>query len=190
MDLSLFVRPGEKLTAALWNKLVTAVRSCYIMPGDGVRIRRTPDGTMLSCSLWAAWDHPFRVRGSGSVTINKGLVDGIEPNINGVPLSGDPKKNKPVPTLNITTPKIGKDGIGWIAVEITVDPIKWKTLTAEVVQVDTLSVQEKLKARHPLAALAQRDDQSVDIFQVEFFNLQHRADGATGVPSRHFFWPV
>ena len=190
-DLSLFVRPGDKLTASLWNKLVALVRSCRVWPGTGTRIRRTPDGCIISASFADSWDHPFKVFfGGDSCTINKGLVDSIEPTINGVPLSGDAKKKKDVPTLNLGSPKFDKDGLGWIVVEITVDSDKWKTVSAEIKQVDTLKADSKLKGRHPIALLTQRDNGSIDCFQVEYFNLQHRTDGKDKTPTRHFFWPA
>ena len=189
--LSLFVREGDRLTAALWNALVTAVRACRILPGNGVRIRQTPDGTLLSCTLWDDWNHPFKVISAGdTATIAKGTVDGIEPTIDDVPISGDAKKKKPVPLLDLSNPKFDDDGHGWVAIEITCDPLKWKTMKAEIKQVDDLTDQDQLKARHPIALLTQNANGSLNTFQIEFFNLQHRADGLTGVPTRHFFWPA
>jgi len=189
-DLSLFVRPGEKLTASLWNDLVALVRSCRVWPGNGTRIRRTPDGSTISASFADSWDHPFKVFFAGdSCTIAKGTVDNIEPTIDGVPLSGDARKKKGIPTLDLSAPEFNDDGLGWIVVEITVDPDQWKTTAAEIKQVDTLTADDKLKGRHPIALLAQRDGGNPDCFQVEYFNLQHRTDGKDKTPTRHFFWP-
>ena len=191
MDLSLFVRPGDKLTAELWNKLVLAVKACTIWPGNGTRIRRTPDGTTISASFSDDWSHPFYVTYSGnSCTVSKGLIDGIEPTINGTPISGDPKNKKPIPVLDVNHPKLDKDGHGWVAIEIEVDAEKWKTTKATIVQVDNLKAGTKLKGRHPLAFLTQNEDETIASFQVEFFNLQHRTDGRDKTPTHHFFWPV
>src|SRR5438067_9431749 len=100
MDLSLFVRPGERITAALWNKLVGACRSARILAGDGIRLRQTPDGTLISASVWQPWNHPFKVSLSGtSATINRGWVNGIEPKIKDVPIGGDQESGKPQPKL-------------------------------------------------------------------------------------------
>ena len=189
MDLSLFVRPGERLTAALWNKLVTAVRACRILPGDGITLRQTPDGTLLSCTLWKTWNHPFKVSFAGtSATINLGLVDGLEPKIKDVPISGIEDKGIAQPKLEFKVPKVDKDGRGWIAIEVTCDEKEWKTKSAEMVQVDNLKSDNALKARHPIAMLRQKKNGEMSCFQVEYFNLQHRADGTTGKPARHFFW--
>ena len=191
MDLSLFVRPGDKLTAELWNKLVLAVKSCTVWPGSGTRIRRTPDGTTISATFWDDWSHPFKVNYAGSAcTVSKGLIDGVEPKIKDVPISGDSKNKQPIPVLDVSHPKLDKDGHGWIAIEIEVDADKWKTTAASIVQVDSLKSDAKLKGRHPLAFLTKKADDSIECFQVEFFNLQHRTDGKDKTPTRHFFWPV
>ena len=191
MDLSLFVRPGDKLTAALWNKLVSAVKACTVWPGAGTRIRRTPDGTTISATFRDDWDHPFKVFFSGdSCTVNKGLIDGIEPTIKDVPISGDAAKKKGVPSLNLSHPHLDKEGKGWVVIEIEVDEDKWKTTKAAVIQVDSLKSTEKLKGRHPIAYLTQESDTDLKCFQVEYFNIQHRTDGKDKTPTRHFFWPV
>ena len=196
MDLSLFVRPGERITAALWNKLVDACRCARILPGDGIQLRRTPDGTLISCSTWKPWNHPFKVSLSGNAaTINKGLVDGIEPAIKGTPISGEPDTGqgaiKPPPKLEFKQPKLDKEGRGWIAVEILCDKKLWKTQSAEMVQVSDFKTDDPLKGLHPIAMLRQRANGSLALFQIEFFNLQHRANVLTdGKTARHFFWPA
>lgn len=193
MNLSLFVKPGQPITAALWNKLVAAARSCRIISGDGIRLRQTPDGTLISCSTWRPWNHPFKVSMSGtSATIGRGLVNGIEPKIKDVSIGGDEESGKPQPKLEFTEPKIGKDGRGWIAIEVTCDKEKqWALTAATVVQVADLKSDDPAKARHPLSMLRKSKDGSLSHFQIEFFNLQHKAEvRESGKPARHFFWPA
>lgn len=193
MDLSLFVRPGERITAALWNKLVAAARSCRILAGDGIRLRQTPDGTLLSCSVWQPWSHPFKVSVSGtSATISRGLVNGIEPKIKDVPIGGDEAGGKAQPKLEFKEPKLDKDGRGWIAIEVTCEKEKqWAVASATVVQVSELKADEPTKARHPIAMLRKTKSGSLLHFQIEFFNLQHKADvRKDGASARHFFWPA
>lgn len=193
MDLSLFVRPGERITASIWNKLVTAGRAVRILAGDGIRLRKTPDGTLISCSTWKPWNHPFKVSLSGtSATINRGLVGGIEPKIKDVPIGGDEVNGKPQPKLEFKEPKLDKDGRGWIAVEVTCDKEQqWGVKSATVVQVAELKSDDPLKARHPIAMLRRSKAGSLSLFQITFFNLQHRADvRETGKAARHFFWPA
>ena len=193
MDLSLFVRPGQAITAVLWNKLVAAARSCRIISGEGIRLRQTPDGTLISCSTWKPWNHPFKVSLSGtSATIGRGLVNGIEPKIDDVPIGGDEAAGKAQPKLEFKEPKLGKDGRGWIAIEVTCDKEKqWAVASATVVQVAELKSDDATKARHPIAMLRKTKGGSLIHFQIEFFNLQHKADVRdTGKSARHFFWPA
>jgi hypothetical protein len=193
MDLSLFVRPGERITAALWNKLVAVARSCRIISGDGIRLRQTPDGTLISCSSWTPWNHPFKVSFSGtSATIGRGLVNGIEPKIDDVPIGGDEAAGKAQPKLEFKEPKFGKDGRGWIAIEVMCDKEKqWAVASATVVQVGELKSDDATKARHPIAMLRKTNAGSLIQFQIEFFNLQHKADVQdSGESARHFFWPA
>ena len=116
-------------------------------------------------------------------------MDGIEPTIKGIKISGDLAKKKPVPSLDLARPKFNDEGMGWIAVEIEVDADQWKTIKAEIQQVDSLKADTKLKARHPIALLTLPDGGNLDCFQIEYFNLQHRTDGKDKTPTRHFFWP-
>ena len=46
------------------------------------------------------------------------------------------------------------------------------------------------RARHPLAMLRERKDGKLDLFQITFFDLQHRVALGTDYKSatRHFFW--
>ena len=187
--MDLFVRPGQRLTAVLWNSLAAACRQARIISGDGIRVRQTPDGTLISCSIWQPWNHPFKVSLSGtSATIGRGLVDGIEPTIKDVPIGGEEGKSQP--KLEFKSPKFDKDGRGWIAVEVTCDKEKWTVTSATIVQVGELKTDDPLKGLHPIAMLRRTAD-SISLFQITFFNLQHRADVRDGgKASRHFFWPA
>ncbi len=191
MDISLFVRPGERITAALWNKLVAAGRACRLISGDGIRLRQTPDGTLVSCSTWKPWNHPFKVTLSGtSATINRGLVNTIEPKIKDVPIGGDEANGKPQPKIEFKEPKLDKDGRGWIAVEVICDKEKqWAVASATVVQVGELKTDDPTKGLHPIAMLRRSKTGDLSLFQIEFFNLQHKAAVPTnGNAARHFFW--
>lgn len=189
MDLSLFVRPGQRITAALWNKLVAAYRGARILAGDGITLRQTPDGTLISCSVWRPWNHPFKVTLSGtSATVSKGLINGIEPTIKDVPIGGTEKA--PPPKLQFKTPKLDKEGRGWIAVEIVCEQEKWTIESATIVQIDTLETDDPASARHPLAMIREQLSGSLGLFQIEYFNLQHGASVRESGAARHFFWPT
>lgn len=189
MDLSLLVRPGQRITAALWNKLVAACRGARILAGDGVTLRQTPDGTLISCSIWRPWNHPFKVTLSGtSAMVSKGLINGIEPTIKDVPIGGTEKE--PPPKLEFKAPKLDEGGRGWIAVEIVCEQEKWTIESATIVQVDALETDDPASARHPLAMLRKNPGSDLALFQIEYFNLQHRAELRESGAARHFFWPA
>jgi hypothetical protein len=93
-------------------------------------------------------------------------------------------------------------------VEITCEPKEqWAVKKAEIVQVadpdtregepseglNTLGAAKPLpdnRARHPLAMIRERKGGRLELFQITFFDLQHRvaltADQKTA--QRHFFW--
>ena len=185
--MDLFVRPGQRLTATLWNSLAAACRQARIISGDGIRLRQTPDGTLISSSTWKPWNHPFKVSLSGtSATIECGLIDGIEPTIKDVRISGE--EGKAQPKLEFKSPKFDKDGRGWIAVEVTCEKEKWNVASTTMVQVGDLKSDDPLKAVYPIAMLRRTAD-SISLFQITFFNLQHRAEAKEGgAAARHFFW--
>ena len=207
-----FVRRGQPITAELWNRLVAAVRTVRLLPGDGARLRSTPDGTIVGFdAVPAPWAHPFQTSlvGKSAAIIGSGLINSIEPKIDDVPLSGS--KTDPTPRLNFGTPKLDPDGRGYVAAEITCDD-KWKIKTMEMVQVayfDSENGEDPpegsggpsaiggipglsgRRVRYPIAMLRQRSTGQIDLFQIVFFNVVHRAqpkDATTDI-ARHFFWP-
>ena len=208
-----FVRRGQPITAELWNRLVAAVRSVRLLPGDGARLRSTPAGTIVGFSASpASWSHPFLVSLTGESTadIQPGLVNAIEPTIGGIALSGTDRK--PQPKLEFGKLKLDGDGRGYVAVEITCGK-KWEILTMEMVQVayfDSENGEDPplgsggpsaiggipgilgRRVRYPLAMLRKRRTGQVALFQIVFTNLTHRAQptDATSDIARHFFWPA
>jgi len=207
-----FVRRGQPITAELWNKLVAAVRSVRLLPGDGARLRSTPNGTLVGFDAPSApWAHPFQVTliGQSAAQISSGLVDAIEPKIDDVPLSGT--DDQPPPRLEFGKLKLDANNRGYVAIEITCDE-KWKITKMEIVQVayfDSESGEEPpegsggvsaiggipgisgRRVRYPVAMLRLRKSGLLEVFQIVFFNLAHRAqprDDRSQI-ARHFFWP-
>jgi hypothetical protein len=204
-----FVRRGEPITVALWNQLSAAVRACRVIAGDGVRTRETPDGTIINFDGESErFVHPWLVTliGRESATIRPGTVNRVEGTIKSVPLAGD--GTKPPPALKFGQLRLDGERRGWICVEITCEPKEqWAIKKAEIVQVadpdtpdgeagdelNTLGAAKPLpenRARHPLAMIRERKSGRLDLFQITFFDLQHRvaltADQKTA--QRHFFW--
>ena len=207
-----FVRRGQPITADLWNRLVVAVRAVRLLPGDGARLFSTPDGTIVGFNAPSApWSHPFQVSliGQSAAEIRPGLINSVEPKIDDVPLSGT--DSEPPPKLQFGKLRLDADNRGYIAVEITCGD-KWEIKTMEMVQVayfDSENGEDPppgsggpsaiggipgisgRRVRYPLAMLRQRSTGQLDLFQIVFFNIVHRAqprDSATDL-ARHFFWP-
>ena len=207
-----FVRRGQPITAELCNRLVAAVRAVRLLPGEGARLRSTPDGTIVGFDAPSSpWSHPFQVSliGKSAAQIRPGLINAMEPKIGGVSLSG--ADDKPAPTLEFGKLKLGADNRGYVAVEITCDG-KWKIKTMEMVQVayfDSENGEDPppgsgessaiggipgisgRRVRYPLAMLRQRSTGQLDLFQIVYFNVVHRAQPRNNAAdvARHFFWP-
>lgn len=207
-----FVKRGQPLTAELWNRLVAAMRAVRLLPGDGARLRSMPDGTIISFdAATAPWSHPFQVSliGQSAAQIQPGLINSIEPQISGVALSGT--DTKPPPKLEFNKLKLDADNRGYVAVEITCGT-KWEIKAMEMVQVayfDSENGEDPppgsggpsaiggipglsgRRVRYPVAMLRQRSTGQLDLFQIVFFNIVHRAQArdAETDSARHFFWP-
>ncbi len=206
------VRPGQPITAELWNLARAAHRASLLRSGPGIRLRQTPDGTIISGpDAGPAWDHPFNVSLIDSrAKITPGTVNGIEPRIDDVPLSGTDDDEPPV--IEWDRLNVDDDGRGYIALELTCDE-KWKIkpelLTlVQVAYFDSEDGEEPpegsggpasaggvpglsgRRARYPIAMLRQRASGHVDVFQIVHFALQHRAQprNEAAEVARHFFW--
>lgn len=203
-----FVKRGQPVTAVVWNQLCAAVRACRIISGDGVRVRETPDGTIITFDGQSPdFAHPFQValQGSDSATIRPGTVNRVDAKIKNVPLAG--ADQDPPPVLKFGKPQLDDDGRGFICVEVTCREKDWSVEKVEVVQVADPNTPDgepsdshsgeggavalpDRRARHPLAMLRQRKDGKLDVFQITFFDLQHRPALAVDrkTATRHFFW--
>ena len=204
-----FVKRGQPITAELWNRLCAAVRAVRLLPGEGARLRSTPDGTIVGFDAApASWSHPFQVSliGKTAAEIRPGTVNSIEPKIGDVPLSGS--DSKPTPKLEFGKVKLDGDGRGYIAIEITCGA-KWEIKTMGMVQVayfDSENGEDSpggsggpssiggipgisgRRVRYPIAMLRERSTGQLDLFQIVFFNIAHRAQPRTEDVARHFFW--
>lgn len=206
----LSVRVGQPITARLWDGLVARVRAARLLEGPGIRLQHTPDGTIISAkgSDAGRYVHPFQVSIAGDrLMIRAGLVNGIEPRIKGIPLSGDAKN--PQPSLDFKRPKLDQDGRGYAALELGCGA-DWQipNLGAEIVQVaawDTETGEPGIptesrgaagipglsgrRVRYPIALLRRNKAGAIDVFQIVHFNVSHSAkprDTKSDI-ARHFF---
>jgi hypothetical protein len=214
------VRPGDKVTADLWNRMRGAADATQpLLGGENVRIQRTPHGTLYNAKHAGGWVHPWRVLLSReTVTVFPGLINGQEPKMQDTTGKEVPLSNRPPPHLKIGS--FGPNNIGWIALELTVDNTYHKIQKARVVQCATIVGSELATAnpfffygnpgipgdpprvRYALARIQKLGEGAYSVYQVAMFNLnwiakppqpQGAGTAATagqGALPRHFFWPV
>lgn len=201
-----FVRKGQPITALLWNQLCAAVRGNRLIAGNGVRLREMPDGTIITFDGGADFVHPFQVSiiGTEAASIRPGTVNKVDAKIKDVPLAGEDGEAPPV--LKFGQPMLDDEGRGYICVEVTCREKDWSVEKVEVVQVadpntddgepgegtgggSAVALPER-RTRYPLAMLRERKDKKLDLYQITFFDLQHRAALGTDrkTATRHFFW--
>lgn len=193
----LFVRPGDLVLPA-WNRLLEFGRTLTIYSGPGILVApRIGGGVTISARAWVrSFDHPWKTALNGAFAeIEPGLVNGFEPLIDGIPMSG--KDNGPRPRLKLDDSLFDKTGRSWISIELTrTDAGKIDKL--RIVQTDiylgqdggTLEVKPRI-ALEPIAMLKRAPaDRSGfgKLLQVRLFNVpawRVRLDNPGG--PRHFF---
>jgi hypothetical protein len=209
------VKPGEAVTAEKWNQMQKAAAASQVLRGgENTRIQMTPHGTLINTKHGGGWNHPWRVVTSQKeATIYPGTVNGEYPSIKTPDNQVTRIDAKPAPRLDMVFPKVGPNGVGWIALELQLEDDYRMIKTAMVVQTDYIVGSELAtnnpffffglpgigghKVRYPLARLHYfRDSGALDIFQVAMFNLNHTCkppnpdpDPAKSTLPRHFFFP-
>lgn len=200
------VRRGDPITAELWNAMTAAVAQCRIVAGLGTRVSEVSGGSIVDFDFGGGFAHPWlaSLRGQNAASIRPGTINGLEATIKGVALSDDP-----APVLEWDEVKLDASGSGLIAAEVTVDTDTLKLKSIEMVQVadpdaedgeapedgslplhgGAAAALEGGRARWPIARLRQREDGTLVLFQIVYFNLTHRAvRGEDGGIARHFFF--
>ena len=194
MFLDLFdleVRPGDEVLPA-WEEMRRAVLALRLVQGTGIRLTESELGTVISAEDGgASFSHPFTPALSGTgIYFSKGLVNGVEPVINGVPISGDAVKGQPLLALEVAQ----MDAVtlsSWACVEVTpktdgsLDP----KAPPVVVHRNTPVSNDPALGRHPLALVLWQNGAPARVFEVTYFNLRYyRTTPAPGQGlARHFF---
>lgn len=210
---NLLVFAGQPILVRTWKAMCAAIKSLQLIQGEGVRLRWTSNGTVVSFDGDPSkWAHPFKVTLEGNAAaIRPGTLNSVMPTIRGIPLNGDEKKGEDPPKLEWKEVMTDNEGRGWIALDLTLDEKDWQKIkTLEIVQVANLSsvdgkVDDKAptaggvkslpgrRIRHALAMLRVRTTGATEVFQIVYFNLQHRAQENPNTKksnvARHFFWP-
>jgi hypothetical protein len=214
-DDFLSVKPGDLITADIWNKMAaSADRSKMLFGGENARVNMTPHGTLVNAKFVGGYSHPWRVLPSiDHLVVNPGTINNVMPTIKGVPLD-----SRPAPQLDIDTGLYDQSGMGWIAAILTCDNA-WITIKhLEIKQVANITREDSTAqmnpqlylgyagfsdqtARYPIARIQKipsppGEDFGYRLWQIAMFNLQWKAKppAGPGMPgsqvSRHFYWPV
>lgn len=195
---TLYVKRGDPVLPA-FRKLVKELAGLRLIAGRGVLLTRTSTGTVVSVraavtGFTGAWD----VQISGQeATIGRGYVNGKEPELKGVPISGT--KEKGTPTLKLDVTNYDKSGRSWIAIKATVDetgkivePKDGKgDLGLTVVQTASLEDPDDSIGLHAIAMLKRRENETKELgrkVQIAFFDYQHLTS-RQNAKWRHFFLP-
>lgn len=139
--------------------------------------------------------------GAESVRVAVGYVNGLEPFLDGRPMSGKDAKGiadpRGVPVLKIKADGFDKDGRSWIGVLARVGAdLKLpsaKDLKAEdlrVIQSAGRFSENESEGFFPIAALKLRVDGTWTLRQIAYFDLQHGTRKPEKGRVQHFFWPT
>jgi hypothetical protein len=202
----LYVKPGDPITAKLWNALLDWDKESSVMAGPNVRLQRMQRGICVVAEAPSSnWNHPWRCSLTGfEVKLTAGTVNTLVPRINGVRIDGRDERGKTVtvPPLKIVSGP-GVDLESWVCVQVKVtasssamDEKDKDALT--IVHVPDLdprmieggSPDKSGLGLHPLAQILWKDKATPErLFQITHSNLTHRFITARdGQPSRHFFF--
>jgi hypothetical protein len=160
-----------------WNEMLGVLESLTPRAGNNIALNTTPYGTIISALVPKAdaFSHPFRVeRTQKGFTVNFGVVNGIEPKIKGVNISGEAGKQPEY------AEKFDKDGQKYIVLEIPVTQAHEidKQAGIEVKVVDApaneINISGTSKLQHVIAIVVVKD-KVPNLFQVSYFNLQMQA---------------
>jgi hypothetical protein len=189
-------QPGD-LALVKFREMERELLALRVVAGRGLRAQVSPLGTILAADASFFYSHAFEVRLAGTqATVGLGTVNGVEPKIGEVPISGDAKKGGLAPRLDLDAKVAGKGLVSFIAVEAEPDALGQILDTTPLVVVhtatDKINEQDgRIVGRQPLARVRWTAAGTVrDAFQIVHHNLGYaRTFPLTGKP-RHFFWAL
>ena len=197
----LTARTGQRIKPTL-KSFLAWLRSQRIEAGPGIRILRTAAGTCVSANVPSPTflgDFTVSLTEEGRFYVARGFVNGIEPKINGIPITGDKDNERP----SLKLPKeFDKSGRAWALVQVTLNKqterIDEKARDSVVVVADKTTsspalirrgakrtADAPLVGRHPIAMFLKGEDGRILTYQLSFFSLRHAF-----AKKRHFFVPA
>ena len=206
------VQKGEKIQAA-WERLVRWVDTLKVVPGDGVKVRETPKGTIVTVIKDSQpYRHPFKAGVSESgASVRAGTVNGQTPYILDVATKNwrridnrddDGNKfdvEKPTPTMKLDL-KNHEGGKFYISLRVKPNDagtIKDPKTDLRVVQSPTADGLKDGAGYYPLALfyLNAAGTAVEESFQIVHHNMRYlyqarkSTEGET-TGNRHLFFPV
>ncbi len=180
-------------TAAFPSARSAPPRAIKPMPGHGVRLTSNSTGFSYSINERSlVLPHPFKpLLNHDGVRFSRGLVENIEPKINGVPIGGTATE---VPPLLKLAPGIANDaGESWVCVELALTDdgkLPEKNPQVTIVHHRQPVSHSRLVARCPLVMILWRDQKPFRALEIVHFNLRYvrllPPEGAGEV--RHLFY--
>jgi len=124
--------------AEQWNALLDWLRASQIIGGENVLVSRSPYGTYVQArpsGVASRGAGAFAVgissRDGGQVaTVSRGLLEGVEPRIEGLRISGADDPQQTPPTLALPTPEAAE---GYLYAEVTLSPVSWRAESATII---------------------------------------------------------
>lgn len=206
------VQKGEKIQAA-WERLVRWVDTLKVVPGDGVKVRETPKGTIVTVIKDSQpYRHPFKAGVSESgASVRAGTVNGQTPYILDVATKNwrridnrddDGNKfdvEKPTPTMKLDL-KNHEGGKFYISLRVKPNDagtIKDPKTDLRVVQSPTADGLKDGAGYYPLALFYLNASGTAveESFQIVHHNMRYlyqarkSTEGET-TGNRHLFFPV
>jgi hypothetical protein len=206
------VQKGEKIQAA-WERLVRWVDTLKVVPGDGVKVRETPKGTIVTVIKDSQpYRHPFKAAVSESgASVRAGTVNGQTPYILDVVTKNwrridnrddDGNKfdvEKPTPTMKLDL-KNHEGGKFYISLRVKPNDagtIKDPKTDLRVVQSPTADGLKDGAGYYPLALFYLNASGTAveESFQIVHHNMRYlyqarkSTEGET-TGNRHLFFPV
>ena len=192
MDLR--VRPGEPVKAEAWNALLDWLRASQVVGGAHVRVARTPHGTFITALPGAlpvagAFAVSLVVGASGgqAAAVRRGLVEGVEPKINGQKSGGNPEEpDAPLPVLDLPKPTKPEGGI---YLKCSMAKQSWRIEKVEITFEATPPAPQPWQAWKLVAILRRSGELWEVAHQAVHWNLGHYAYGRKpSGKARHLFF--
>ncbi len=184
---ALVARRGQRIKPRV-AKFLQWLKGQQLSAGRGIRLIKSDNGTIIKAAVpKQAFIGAFYVTpvSDNKLIVGRGYVNGIEPTIFGVKISGDDEAPPKLPM-----PTEFKESRAWVYVEVMIDE-KTERIDEEdpeavkMVTGLTSVTGNKFTGRHPVAMLVKLKDGSIGARQISYFSLRHAFKG-----NRHFFVPA